>query len=473
MRLLISAAHKSSGKTVVTAGLAAALRQQGVTVQPFKKGPDYIDAGWLSLAAGTPCYNLDFHTQSHNEIIAMAGRFPSDHCHLIEANKGLHDGVSITGEDSNAALAKLLKLPVVLILDCTGITRGVAPLVLGQQLFDRDIKIAALILNQVRGARHESKLRAALETYTDLPVVGALPHDHALRLPERHLGLLPAAEATAAHTAVERMARYVTKHLDLDTLLQLARQAPTAPAVGAASSAAAAIAAANTTADESLSLSKAHYRLGVFRDAAFSFYYPDDLEALSRKGFELVFINSLTATQLPPIDALLIGGGFPETQMRALAMNRGLLYTLRKAIHNRLPVYAECGGLMYLARSLAWRGYRYRMAGVLDFDVVVEERPQGRGYACIKESEDMPWPQLHDQQTTHPAHEFHYSRIVNLPTKQLKTAYKVLRGTGIDNQRDGIVYKNLLASYIHRRVSASHDWTAAFAGFVHQHRAIT
>ena len=457
MRLLVSAARKSSGKTVVAVGLAAALSDRKIAVQPFKKGPDYIDAGWLSLAAGRPCYNLDFNTQSRNEIIGLLKRAPSHCCRLIEANKGLHDGLSTGGEDSNAALARLLKAPVVLILDCTGITRGVAPLLLGQQLFDARVNIAAVILNQVRGARHERKLRAAVEEYSDVAIVGALPHSEAMRLPERHLGLLPAAEAEAARHAARGMARHLSEHIDLDALLDVMRNAPPLP--GPAEPERELPAAAET-----------RYRLGVFRDAAFSFYYADDLESLGRQGFELVFIDGLRMTQLPPVDALLIGGGFPETQMEALSANQGMLRSLRSALDGGMPVYAECGGLMYLARSLIWRGRRCAMAGVLDFDVVVEDQPQGRGYARIEESDDMLWPQLSDQHTTHPAHEFHYSRVVSLP-RHLKTAYKVLRGAGPGNRRDGIVYKNLPASHIHRRATPRHDWTAAFASFVRQRKA--
>lgn len=458
MRLLIAAARKSSGKTVIAIGLAAALADQGLKVQPFKKGPDYIDAGWLSLAAGAPCYNLDFNVQSHDEMLAALARTPQECFKLIEANKGLHDGLSTEGENSNAALAKLLKLPVVLVLDCTGITRGVAPLLLGQQLFDREVQLVAVILNQVRGARHEQKLKAAVKAYTDVKVVGTLPYSPQMQLPERHLGLMPAAEALAARAAVDRMRQYASKHLSLDELIGMARNATPLSCTSTAEYGAGAHEA-----------TRRRYRLGVFRDAAFSFYYPDDLEALSHHGFELVFINSLRDNHLPPIDALFIGGGFPETQMKVLSANEGLRRSVRSAIEDRLPVYAECGGLMYLARKLEWRGRCHVMADVLHLDIVVEDTPQGRGYARIEEDQDMPWPRLHDQHRVHPAHEFHYSRIVSMPDK-LKTAYKVLRGTGIGNQRDGIVYKNLLASYIHRRSSKQHDWTKAFFGFVHRQK---
>ena len=451
--LLISAAHKSSGKTVLTVGLIAALRERGLAVHPFKKGPDYIDAGWLGLAADRPCYNLDFNTQSKDEIAAMLGRLPAAALALIEANKGLHDGLSTDGHDSNAALAGQLGAPVVLVLDCTGMTRGVAALVLGQQQLAPHVSMAAVILNQVRGARHERKLRAAIEHYTDVPVVGALPHTSCMQLPERHLGLMPAAEARTARTAVQSMARCVAEHVALDELVAHAHQASALPVLA-----------------DDQAVPKPCMRLGVFRDAAFSFYYPDDWEALRRQGFELVLINSLSDAQLPAIDALFIGGGFPETQMDALAANQGLLRSVRSAIEGGLPAYAECGGLMYLARSLEWHGQRRPMAAVLDCDIVVADTPQGRGYARIEESEAMPWPRLDDQQSVHPAHEFHYSHIVS-PGAELRTAYKVLRGTGIDGQRDGIVYKNLLASYIHRRATRHHDWTAGFAAFVQQQKA--
>ena len=189
-RLLISAAHKSSGKTTVSLGLCAALAERGLAVQPFKKGPDYIDPMWLGKAAGRPCYNLDFYCMSHAEILTTVGHYSaSANIALIEGNKGLYDGLDLDGSNSNAALARLTRTPVILVLDARGMTRGIAPLILGYQAFDPEVHIAGVILNQLGGSRHEAKLRAVIEHYTDIPVIGGVHRDKSMEIAERHLGL--------------------------------------------------------------------------------------------------------------------------------------------------------------------------------------------------------------------------------------------------------------------------------------------
>jgi cobyrinic acid a,c-diamide synthase len=226
-RLLISAAHKSSGKTTLSIGLCAALAQRHLKVQPFKKGPDYIDPMWLSLASGRACHNLDFFLMQNEEILAtFATHARHTDIALIEGNKGLYDGLDLDGSNSNAALAKLLAAPVILVIDARGMTRGVAPLILGYQAFDRDIRIAGVILNQLGGARHESKLRAVIEHYTDVPVIGAVHHDDQLAIIERHLGLMPSNEASSALAKIDVIASAIANQVDLDRLMAIAASAP-------------------------------------------------------------------------------------------------------------------------------------------------------------------------------------------------------------------------------------------------------
>ncbi|MGA7985017.1 MAG: AAA family ATPase, partial [Burkholderiales bacterium] len=202
--VFISAAHKSSGKTTLTLGLAAALARRGLAVQPFKKGPDYIDPMWLSLAAGRPCRNLDFHLMTRDEIRASFARHArAADVSLIEGNKGLYDGLDLHGSNSNAALAALLGSPVVLVIDARGMTRGIAPLILGYQAFDPSVRIAGVILNNLGGARHEQKLRAVIAHYTGVEVIGAVPHDERIAIVERHLGLVPSNETAAAAGIVD------------------------------------------------------------------------------------------------------------------------------------------------------------------------------------------------------------------------------------------------------------------------------
>jgi cobyrinic acid a,c-diamide synthase len=453
-RFLISAAHKSSGKTTVSIGLGAALRARGLTVQPFKKGPDYIDPLWLGLAAGRSCRNLDFWISPHDEIRAQFARhgYDADVC-LVEGNVGLYDGLDLEGSNSNAALAKLLGLPVILVLDARGMTRGIAPLILGYQAFDRDLNIAGVILNRLGGRRHESKLRAVIEHYTDVAVVGAIQEDERIALTERHLGLMPANETVAAAAHVAEIARLVAEQVDLDRLLQLSHT--------------------DTPLAQPLPLrpgSEPPLRLAIARDEAFGFYYADDLDALRQAGAELLPFDALHDARLPDCDALFIGGGFPECAADALQANAALRADIRAAIEAGLPTYAECGGLMYLARSIRWQDKTRDMVGVIPGDVVMHTKPVGRGYVTLSPTADHPWRSAAEPVPILKAHEFHYSDMENLPPTT-RYAYSMSRGHGIDGKRDGIVYKNLLASYTHLRSSAGCDWPAKFVRFARACRA--
>jgi len=451
---LVSAAHKSSGKTTISVGLCAALAARGHKVQPFKKGPDYIDPMWLGRAAGTPCRNLDFYTQSEVEILddyARAGRTAD--ITIVEGSKGLYDGMDLIGSDSSAGLARLLGLPVILVIDTQGITRGVAPLILGYQAFEPDIPIAGVILNKVASDRHEGKLHAAIGQYTDVPVLGAVRRSRDLEIVERHIGLVPANEADDAEAQVQRIADHVGGDVDLDLL---------ATVTGAIPHALTRPAKPRPVAEVSRRV-----RIGVCRDAAFGFYYAADLQALSEAGADLVEFDAITDAALPEVDGLFISGGFPETQMAALEANAGLRAEIKTAIEAGMPVYAECGGLMYLARQISWRGEVREMVGAIKADVVMTERPVGRGYVRLRESGRGPWPLVRGAETTpeFPAHEFHYSRLENIDPA-LDFAYDVLRGAGSDGVHDGIIYKNMLASYAHLRDVEDNRWTARFVDFV-------
>ena len=455
--LFLSAAHKSSGKTTASIGLCAALRARGLEVQPFKKGPDYIDPIWLGMAAGNPCYNLDFYVAGRQETI-------DDYCHrsqsadicVIEGNKGLHDGLDLDGGNSNAALAKALGSPVIMVVDARGTMRGIAPLLIGYQVFDEAVNIAGVIANMTGGKRHEAKLRAAVETYTDIPFLGALEKDAATGLSERHLGLIPGYEDPDSRAKIDSIARILEDNVDVEQLLRISQQAtPVSPAA----------------------LPLQHgpeyrgLRIGIARDRAFGFYYPGDLEAFRQAGAELVDIDTLNTPTLPDVDALFIGGGFPERHAAELSANRSLRESIRNALEAGLPAYAECGGLMYLARSISWNGVSHDMVGIVDADAVMHERPQGRGYVVLDDTAtDHPWPRRGAATTALQAHEFHYSELQGLP-KDTRYAYRVLRGKGIAQQQDGFVYRNLLASYGHLRNTAANPWVKRFLQFVKTQKA--
>ncbi|HWR78048.1 MAG TPA: cobyrinate a,c-diamide synthase [Thiobacillus sp.] len=450
-RVFISAAHKSSGKTTLTLGLCAALHARGHAVQPFKKGPDYIDPLWLGMAAQRPCYNLDFHMMQRDEIEQQFARAAVNaRLSLIEGNKGLYDGLDLDGSNSNAALAKLLGAPVVLVIDARGMTRGVAPLILGYQAFDPEIRIAGVILNNLGGSRHESKLRAVIEHYTDVEVIGAVQHDATMQIAERHLGLVPANEQQAALGRIRHVGERVAAQVDLDRLLAIADSAP----------------ALNISTPAEAAAPAERVRIGIAHDQAFGFYYGEDLDALRAANVELVDLDTLHAQALPEVDGLIIGGGFPEVFMAELEANAPLRRSIRRAIEAGLPTYAECGGLMYLSRSLSWQGQTREMVGVVPGDTVMHERPVGRGYARLQPTGDDRWQEA----ASIPAHEFHYSSLENLPADSIY-AYQVTRGHGIDGQHDGYQQHNLLAAYVHRRGAGGQGWITPFLNQVRAHKA--
>lgn len=464
-RLVVSAAHKSSGKTTFTVGLAATLARIGRRVQCFKKGPDYIDPLWHRRASGRPSYNLDFNTQTPEEIAALvAAREIGVDLALIEGNKGLHDGVDLEGSDSTAALAKLVRAPVVLVLDAAGMTRGIAPLLTGYRMFDAQVDIAGVVLNRVATARQEEKLVAAIARYTDVPVLGALGRQEAALVEERHLGLTTPQETADVERIVARLAATVAEGVDLDRLEAIAATR------GASPERTRPIVVERRRAETAPDAPV----IAVARDAAFCFYYQDDLEALERAGARLAFFSTLEAPRLPEADGLFIGGGFPEAHVAALAANASLRADVAAKGRAGLPIYAECGGLMYLSRRIVWGPASGEMVGLVPGDAVVHERPQGRGLVLLEETGAMPWgPAGPIGEGASPrrvrAHEFHYARLENL-APDLRYAWKVRRGDGITGTDDGVVIANTLASFAHLRDTSRFDWAARFVAFVRARR---
>lgn len=445
---MVSATARSSGKTTVATALCRLLARRGHRVQPYKKGPDYIDASWLAAAAGRPCYHLDFHTQTVEEIHQGFNR-PEAGFRLVEGNQGLYDSVDVEGQASNAALARGLGLPVVLVVNAAGMTRGIAPLLLGYRDFE-PVVLAGVILNRVGGSRHESKLRGALERYTDIPLLGVIGREPALSVPERHLGLVPHGEHDQAEAVIEAAAALVEQNIDVDALLGMAaRGASTAPTPAAA-----------TGVPDGQGLVVA-----VARDAAFGFYYADDLDTLAAAGVTLVFFSPLSDAGLPDCDGLWLGGGFPERHARRLADNRSMRDAVRGYARDGGVVHAECGGLMYLCESLTVDQCSYPMAGVIPATTGMQAEPVGRGLVRLAARDGsaaaMPLP----------AHEFHHSALAS--DVPLTFAYRVLRGHGVDGRHDGIVVDRVLASYAHQRHTRANPWLAGFIARMRQRRGET
>ncbi len=452
-RILIAALRGGSGKTIVSLGFIASCRKRGMVVTPFKKGPDFIDAGWLALAAGQLCHNLDtFLMPAENILLSFSSRMLAADLAVIEGNRGLYDGIDLEGSTSTSELAKLLKAPVVLVVDCTKSTRTVAAMVLGCVQFDPDVNICGVILNRVAGTRHESILRRSIEQFCAIPVLGAIPKLKAEAFPERHMGLVPTPEHGWADESVEKAADMAQQYLDLDMLLGIARDAP------------------HLTANQILpapplrkggirrTSKEAPPRIGVIRDAAFQFYYPENLEALEAAGAEIVVVSALADTKLPTLDGLYIGGGFPETQAQALAENMAFREAVLGLAENGLPIYAECGGLMYLGESLVLEGATYPMVGLLPVVFGFSKRPQGHGYTIFEAVCPNPYFKPGMQVR---GHEFHYSHVLSWRGKSEDLAFRMVRGGGFDGERDGLCYKNTLATYSHIHALGTPSWAEA------------
>ncbi|PKN24884.1 MAG: cobyrinic acid a,c-diamide synthase [Deltaproteobacteria bacterium HGW-Deltaproteobacteria-21] len=441
-RLTIAALRGGSGKTILSLGLVSAWKARGHKIAVFKKGPDFIDSGWLSFAAGSPCYNLDPFLMTREQMLhSFAVHSATADISIIEGNRGLYDGLDLDGCCSTAELGKMLRSPVILIADVTMTTRTVAALVLGCQKFDPDLKIAGVILNRVAGSRQESVVRGAIEQHCGVPVVGAIPKLKETLFPERHMGLIPHLERTLAEKAVDWARNIVEKNLDLDSLWKIAGDVePLSNGAGCPRP--------GFHLDQPL-------RVGVIRDRSFWFYYPENLEHLKSLGAALVEIDSLQGKILPQIDALYIGGGFPETQAEALAENKGFRNALKEAIEQNLPVYAECGGLMYLGERLLVGEKSYPMVGALPLSFILEEKPQGHGYTVMEVDGENPYYPVGEVLK---GHEFHYSRVLTERGSELKTIFKVRRGRGLDGRRDGILHRNLLATYTHLHAGGTSLW---------------
>ncbi len=466
-RLIVAALRGGSGKTILSIGVIAALIKRGESVAPFKKGPDYIDAGWLTLAAGRPCYNLDsFLLSPLDNLHSFLSHSVDCDISVIEGNRGLYDGIDLEGSTSTAELAKLLNCPVVLCVDCTKITRTMAAVVAGCSQFDPAVMINGVILNRVAGTRHEQKLRDSIEHYCGMPVIGAIPKLGVQHFPERHLGLVPTPEHDWAHNAIEAITRIVEHHIDLETLIEIAQKAPDLDTEDRRQKSENRI---HKTEDRGrktevgmqrseIEVRQPDVRIGVIKDSAFQFYYPENIDALAARGAEIVYVSPLKDQKLPELDALYIGGGFPETHAEQLAANKKFNFQLKALAEVGFPIYAECGGLMYLGEQLVLENKSYPMVGLLPVSFDFYKRPQGHGYTIVKVEGKNPY---YDVGFEIKGHEFHYSRVSKWDSGKSDLIFRMQRGAGIEKDRDGILYKKVLATYTHVHALGTPQWARA------------
>lgn len=459
--LIISSPQGHSGKTTIAIGLSRLLLESGYQVQPFKKGPDYIDPSWLTIAAKRPCRNLDLFLMPKEKLIEsfMKNCIGIDIA-VVEGAMGLYDGLNT--HETTAELSYLFNLPIILVITTDRMTESISAMVTGYQNFRKDISIGGVILNHVSGIRHEEKLRNAVERYCKIPVVGSIQTNMNLKIPERHLGLIPSEESEQAESVVNLIVKQLKPCIDLKTILEIANRSNNPKyysKVLEGTSGLMQIKKKNFRGNQASKI-----KIGVIRDQVFSFYYPENLEELEEKGAELIFINSLKG-RLPLIDGLYIGGGFPEFFLEKLENNISLREDIAKAIEEGLPVYAECAGLMYLCQKIHWKGQSYEMIGKIPAEVEISQKPEGHGYVVAKVDCENP---IYPKGTIILGHEFHHSKLSL--KKEVKFSFNIKRGHGIDGKKDGILYKNMFATYIHIHALGTPQWSKAFISLIKARR---
>ncbi len=437
--IVVAGLAGGSGKSVVSVGLAAAYTKRGQSVAPFKKGPDYIDAGWMQKAAGTNCYNLDPYLMSEDEIHMSFGHHAyGAEIVILEGNRGLYDGVNPQGGYSTAELAISLNLPVLLVVNCTKTTRTVAAMVLGCLKLDERVDIRGVVLNHIATLRQQSVVTQAVEYYTGVPVMGIIPRLKRDIFPMRHLGMIPHQEYTGSEEALSFLVETVSDNLEMDRIETIMADVPTkVPPI------------------REKDITGRKVRIGILQDAAFQFYYADNLEALERAGAELVPINALIDQKLPDVDGVYIGGGFPETSAKALSDNVDFRNSVCEAAENGLPIYAECGGLIYLGESITIEGREYPLTGVFPIRFGMSEKPQAHGYSIFEVDERNPFYVIG---SIIKGHEFRYSTILEWRGESEDLALKMLRGKGFSSGRDGLTKNNVLALYTHVHACGTPDW---------------
>lgn len=442
-RIMIAGLKGSSAKTILSLAITVALKRRKHDVIPFKKGPDYIDAAWLGKAANTVCRHLDlylmgetgvktqFYKHIHNETIA-----------LVEGNRGLFDGVDIHGTYSTARIARLLKIPVILIVDCTKATNTVVTYIMGCKAFDPKVPVKGVILNRVAGERHARIISESIAHYTGIPVIGTIPNLD-LQMPERHLGLTTVGETGDFANRLEQLGDIAENYIDLPALLDIAGKAPVLP---------------ESIIKRRTGRSKRNRQkisVGIIRDEAFQFYYEENLEALENEGAAIVVFDALRGKTLKPVDLLYIAGGFPEVHAKTLSQNIRFRESVRTYAEQGMPVYGECGAVIYLGDNVRFNEKTYPMCGFFPLNFEFSKKPQGHGYTDVVTVKANPF---FPKGIALKGHEFHYSLPVNKDSFSGNTAFKVNKGYGLDGRRDGIFKKNVFATYTHLHAAGCPNW---------------
>ena len=424
-RIVIAGATSGVGKTSITCSIIYALKKKGFSVQPFKVGPDYIDPSYLSSISKNDAFNLDVWLMGKNNLLSSFISNSKSNISVIEGVMGYYDG--FRGDSNHASthhVASITKSPVILILDASKTARSIAATAIGFQKFHRNSRISGIILNQIGSKKHENLCKQALQT-TKLPILGVIPKDSSLSLESRHLGLYSTLEKKTLYKKIEQISKIISKNIDVDTIIKISNNT------------------SNFSKKPNHISKKRKTTIAIALDTSFNFYYQDNLKALQREGAVLKFFSPVNDKKIPLCDGVYIGGGFPEVLSSKLAKNQNMIKLVKKLAEDNLPIFAECGGLMYLTKSISSENKNHKMVGLFDAETVMTKKMK-LNYTKGKISKSIISNNSHNFQ----GHEFHYSKL-DLVSSDSKFAYDLEIGDGIKNHKDGLIVNNTLASYGH------------------------
>ena len=424
-RIIISGSTSGVGKTSITSGIIYGLKKRGYAIQPFKVGPDYIDPSYLSSISNNETKNLDVWLMGKNELVKIFVRNSTSDISIIEGVMGYYDGFGgKTNHASTHHVATLLKAPVILILDASKTSRSIAATALGFTKFHKNSRISGIILNKIGSKKHDTLCRHALENL-NIPIIGSIPKISNNTLESRHLGLIPVTEQKQLQKKIKQVSKEIADYLDFEKIVKICKNVEHLPKI------------------KSQRFNKVKTSIAVALDSSFNFYYHDNIESLRREGAKIKFFSPLSDKKIPNCDCIYIGGGFPEILGKKLSQNNAMKKSIKHAAENGTSIYAECGGLMYLTKSIKHQNQKYKMVGLFDVETEMTKKmtlnyTDGRITSnCL-----ISFPRNFH------AHEFHYSKITNIP-KDAKFLYDLKIGEGISSNKDGLSEYNVVASYCH------------------------
>ena len=425
-RIVLAGATSGVGKTSITIAIINGLMEKGYSVQPFKVGPDFIDPSYLSSISGNITRNLDVWMMGKNGVLRNFVKNSNQDVSVIEGVMGYYDGFS--GRSSFAStydVANITKSNVILVLDASKAARSIAATALGFKNFEKNSRICGIILNKIGSKKHEILCRDALKK-VGLPILGVIPKNNDLSLESRHLGLIPVRERNSLDGKIKSIAKSFSGFIDIEKIVKLAKGVPSLPPV------------------PETKYKKIQTKIAVAVDESFNFYYQDNLDLLQSLGAEIVFFSPISDKKIPPCDGIYIGGGFPEVKADLLEKNDVMKKLVKKHAQDGMPIYAECGGLMYLTKSIRYKSGKFKMVGLFDAVTVMEKKLKlNYTHGTIRPNSPFSL-----QSKTFKGHEFHYSEL-DLLSKDSKFAYDMSIGIGIQDKKDGLTVHNTLASYMH------------------------